>query len=61
MSDMVFTFSIKLDAVTLGPAQSPRTVEDGSSLRDVDLLRAGLGSSDQHARTAENRQGDKLL
>lgn len=47
------TFSIKLDGVTVGLTEAPRTVEDGTCLGDVHLTRVGLGRSDHHTRTAK--------
>lgn len=53
------TFAVKLDGVTVRVAEAPRTVEDGSSLRNVDLPRVGLGSSDHHTHTANQRQKER--
>lgn len=54
----VFTFSIKLDGVTVGLTEAPGTVEDGSSLCHVGLRRVGLGGADHHARAADKAERD---
>lgn len=53
------TFDIKLNVVTVRLAEAPRTVEDGSSLRNVDLPRVGFGSSDHHTHTANQRRTER--
>lgn len=50
---LILTFGVKLNGMTVRPAEAPRTVEDGSALFNVDLPRFGLGSSDHHTGTAD--------
>lgn len=57
-SDLWFTFSIKLNGVTVGLTEAPGTVEDGSSLCNVGLRRVGLGSSDHHTGAADRAERD---
>lgn len=51
-----FTFSVKLNGATVGLTEAPRTVEDGSSLCNVDLRCVGLGRSDHHTRAADKEK-----
>lgn len=52
-SILMFTFSIKVDGVTVCLAEAPWAVEYGSSLCNLSLLGVGLRSSYHHTRTAK--------
>lgn len=58
---LILTLAVKLNGVTVRLAEAPWTVEDGSALFNVDLLRFGLGSSDHHTGTAERAKKSEEL